>query len=98
MIIEKIKGIVRKVESINEFLTFVTFESIKDGWDEYKVPFYSRLNPDITNKVAEITTQRSGLFRRKVEQKISGNNYSYSVSLTQSQLNSISENYRNSIN
>lgn len=88
-----VRGRIRRVEPIHQYLTFVIIRTLTDDvFAEHKLPVYMRI-PDLSNQLATVRTTRRGWFGRNVEQEISGINFSYSVNLSQSLINEVNANY-----
>jgi hypothetical protein len=92
---EIVRGIVRKIENINKYLSFITIRTIEDeSYKEIRVPFYMQVGEKYQGRVVDIITERKGLFKRKIKQTIHGADISSTIERPSYVVKCISDSYK----
>ncbi len=89
-------GIVAKVDQVSPNLTFLTLRPIADeGWISLTLPIYMSIPAsNVENRAVDIITVNKGFLGRTLSQEVLGSNFSYSVEISQSRIDSIIAQYK----
>lgn len=94
----EVTGIVKKVEKINEYLSFFSLlphpATAVKSWDETRIPVYVRINQDYTGLPVNIFTRRRGFLRMSFEQIVNTPNSSVEISMPYWMIKRINNSYR----
>lgn len=100
-----ISGIVKKVEPVHKWLTFVTLDPIDDvGWAEARLPLYIDFRREkdqmrIVGRPVDIVTTYDGFLGRRITQEISTSNFSsMSGPFSKAQIDAIINSYEETHN
>jgi len=75
MQVEKISGIVRYIENINEQLSIVNLVTLEKNCPEKRVLVYMELYKDYTERWVDITSYKYGIVWKRFYQVVEGLNY-----------------------
>lgn len=92
-----VSGIVKHIEPIDRFLSFVTLAPIDASWAESRVPVYMSLRPDYIGKPVDIITLREGLLGRTFKQTVAAADRTDSTEMPYSLVKEINRAYRTQV-
>jgi len=91
------RGIVKQIEPLHRFFSFVTLAPIEATWAESRVPVYMSLGPEYIGKPVDIITERRGFLGSTFKQTVEAADISDSTEMRYSLVKTINRAYRTQI-